>query len=212
MSYGEEHILAQLKPYIFESDQVSFVSRSSQLLPSTTHSVILFGKLMTSLTTILTESNPNFQCYVWFWCLDRQCKGKTKLPQNFFSFNSRSLKAIIAEIDMQHLCCSCLCLQSKHLYRMRQSSFPVDDQSEVATHNRTYRQTDHPYTYLTRYGYPERSSVELDVSWYYKYSDDFDVSDWVSDSRCRCFCQIELASDKTQCKRNSEGVVYRRFD
>ena len=54
--------------------------------------------------------------------------------------------------------------------------FPVDDQSEVATHNRTYRQTDHPYTYLTRYRYPERSSVELDVSWYYKYSDDFDVS------------------------------------
>ena len=59
-------------------------------------------------------------------------------------------------------------------------AFPVDDQSEVATHNRTYRQTDHPYTYLTRYRYPDRSSVELDVSWYYKYSDDFDVSDWLT--------------------------------
>ena len=59
---------------------------------------------------------------------------------------------------------------------MRRSSFSDDDQSQVATHNRTYRQTDHPYTYLTRYRYPERSSVELDVSWYYKYSDDFDVS------------------------------------
>ena len=56
-------------------------------------------------------------------------------------------------------------------------SFTDDDQSEAATHNRTDRQTDHPYTYLTRYRYPERSSVELDVSWYYKYSDDFDVSD-----------------------------------
>ena len=77
-------------------------------------------------------------------------------------------------------------------------SFTDDDQSEVATHNRTYRQTDHPYTYLTRYRYPERSSVELDVSWYYKYSDDFDVSYWVSDSRWahnRCCVDSDCRGD-----------------